>query len=165
LESLKSVGETLESLPSNFSDLMAKELENSVAKISDSIGTIKDEVGSLLKSNTDATASELKDLLTAKFDTLKVSRAETIARTSANHTTNAAQTKTWGGLEIKSVWLTQRDGDVRPTHLAADGQERDETGMFNVGGDRMPYPCGGGIAAENVNCRCMQFPIKRKAKE
>jgi len=149
-------------LPSDFSELMKSELKNSTAKITESIGTIREEVRNLLADNTDATAAELKELLTAKFETLKVSRAETIARTSANHTTNAAQSTTWGAYEIDMVWLTQRDGDVRATHLAADGQKRDENGMYNVGGDVMPYPCGGGIAGENVNCRCMQFPERKK---
>jgi len=141
---------------------MKSELKNSTAKITESIGTIREEVRNLLADNTDATAAELKELLTAKFETLKVSRAEAIARTSANHTTNAAQSTTWGAYEIDMVWLTQRDGDVRATHLAADGQKRDENGMYSVGGDVMPYPCGGGIAGENVNCRCMQFPERKK---
>jgi len=162
LESLKAIGENMDSLPSDFSEFMKSELKNSTAKITESIGTIREEVRNLLADNTDATAAELKELLTAKFETLKVSRAETIARTSANHTTNAAQSTTWGAYDIDMVWLTQRDGDVRATHLAADGQKRDENGMYNVGGDVMPYPCGGGIAGENVNCRCMQFPERKK---
>lgn len=162
LESLKAIGENMDSLPSGFSDVLEKELKNSTAKITESIGTIREEVRNLLAKNTDATASELRELLTAKFETLKVSRAETIARTSANHTTNAAQSKTWDNYGIDIVWLSQRDGSVRDSHLAADGQKRGEDGMFQVGGDTMPYPCAGSIAAENVNCRCMQFPEKRK---
>ncbi len=162
LESLKAIGENMDSLPSDFSELMKSELKNSTAKITESIGTIREEVRNLLADNTDATSAQLKELLTAKFETLKVSRAETIAKTSANHTTNAAQSTTWGAYSIDMVWLTQRDGDVRATHLAADGQKRDENGMYNVGGDVMPYPCGGGIAGENVNCRCMQFPERKK---
>ena len=162
LESLKAIGENMDTLPSNFSDVLKKELANSTEKITESIGTIRAEVQDILGNNTDASASELRELLTKKFDTLKQSRAETIARTSANHTTNAAQSTTWGAYEIDMVWLTQRDGDVRATHLAADGQKRDENGMYNVGGDSMPYPCAGSIAAENVNCRCMQFPERKK---
>lgn len=162
-QSLSAVSEDYESLPSNFSEQMSTELEKSTSKITESIGTIKDELTELLKNNTDASSSELKELITSKFSTLKVSRAETIARTSANHTTNAAQSSTWGNLDIDMVWLTQRDGDVRPTHGAADGQKK-QGGMFHVGGDSMPYPCGGGIAAENVNCRCSQFPVKKAGK-
>lgn len=165
LESLRAIGENMDSLPSGFSELMKTELRNSTEKITESIGTIRKEVQEILGNNTDASASELRELLTKKFDTLKQSRAETIARTSANHTTNAAQSKTWGAYEIEVVWLTQRDGEVRDSHLAADGQKRGEDGMFQVGADSMPYPCAGSIAAENVNCRCMQFPEKRKAKE
>lgn len=165
LESLKAIGENMDSLPSGFSELMKTELRNSTEKITESIGTIRKEVQEILGNNTDASASELRELLTKKFETLKQSRAETIARTSANHTTNAAQSKTWDNYGIDIVWLTQRDGDVRDSHLAADGQKRGEDGMFQVGADSMPYPCAGSIAAENVNCRCMQFPEKRKAKE
>ncbi len=162
LEALRAIGENMDSLPSGFSELMKTELRNSTEKITESIGTIRAEVQDILGNNTDASASELRELLTKKFDTLKQSRAETIARTSANHTTNAAQSKTWGAYEIEVVWLTQRDGDVRDSHLAADGQKRGEDGMFQVGADSMPYPCAGSIAAENVNCRCMQFPEKVK---
>lgn len=165
LESLKSIGENMDSLPSNFSDVLKTELRNSTEKITESIGTIRKEVQEILGNNTDASASELRELLTKKFDTLKQSRAETIARTSANHTTNAAQSKTWDNYGYDITWLCQRDGDVRDSHLAADGQKRGEDGMFQVGADSMPYPCAGSIAAENVNCRCMQFPEKRKAKE
>jgi len=162
LESLRAIGENMDSLPSNFSDVLKTELRNSTEKITESIGTIRKEVQDILGNNTDASASELRELLTKKFDTLKQSRAETIARTSANHTTNAAQSKTWGAYEIEVVWLTQRDGDVRDSHLKADGQKRGEDGLFQVGADSMPYPCAGSIAAENVNCRCMQFPEKKK---
>lgn len=162
LESLRAIGESMDTLPSGFSELMKEELANSTAKITESIGTIRDEVRAILANNTDATAAELKELLTAKFETLKVSRAEAIAQTSANHTTNAAQNKTWDNYSrYEIVWLSQRDKHVRGSHLAADGQKRDENGLFHVGGDSMPYPCAGSIAAENVNCRCMQFPQKR----
>lgn len=161
-KALETVGSNLDAMPSAFSEEMAKALEDSIKKISDSIGTIKDEVGSLLKDNTDATASELKDLLTAKFDTLKVSRAEAIAKTSANYTTTGAQKKTWTNLGITTTWLSQRDGVTRGTHLAADGTQPDESGMFTVGGDRMPHPCGGSLAEENVNCRCGLFPQRKK---
>jgi hypothetical protein len=161
-KSLATVKHSLQDLPSSFSDEMVIELEKSTAKITESIGTIRKEVIELVNSNSDSTASELFDKITAKFDTLKTSRAEAIAQTSANHTTGAAQSKTWGALEIQYMWLSQRDGVTRATHEEADGTLPNEAGNFNIGGDLMPHPCAGGIAAENVNCRCSLFPVKKE---
>lgn len=164
-KAIEEVNEDLENLPSSFNSQMEKELEKSVSKITESIGTIREEVQDLVKTNTDATASELKDLLTQKFATLKESRADAIAKTSANYTTSAAQSKTWKGLDVTYTWLSQRDGVTRSTHANADGTQPDEKGLFHVGADKMEHPCGGKIAAENVNCRCGLFPMKKKVKE
>lgn len=63
--------------------------------------------------------------------------------------------------EYDIVWLSQRDGRVRPSHVSADGQKR-QNGLFIVGGETLPFPGGGLIPENNVNCRCYVRPIRRE---
>ena len=151
---------TSDDLPSDFSNTIGDILQGSTSKITDSIGTIKEELQKIIESNPLASSDELFDVLKKKFETLKESRARTIANTSSNYATGAAQTNTWKVVGFKVAWLSQRDGNVRSTHFSADGQVRGEDGLFDVGSDKMPHPCAGSIAEENVNCRCTCMPIK-----
>ena len=156
---LNDVDLTSDSLSDSFSKNISEMLKNSTSKITDSIGTIKEELTKLLENNPLANADEMKDLLKDKFATLKESRANAIAQTSSNYATNAAQTKTWGDVGFDVSWLTQRDGNVRESHAKADGQVRKD-GKFSVGSDSMEHPCGGSKPEENVNCRCVCFPVR-----
>lgn len=160
VESLRDVDLTSDDLPSDFSNTIGEILQGSTSKITDSIGTIKEELQKIIESNPLASSDELFDVLKKKFETLKESRARTIANTSSNYATGAAQTNTWKVVGFKVAWLSQRDGNVRSTHFSADGQVRGEDGLFDVGSDKMPHPCAGSIAEENVNCRCTCMPIK-----
>lgn len=157
--SLKDVDLTSDSLSDGFSQSVSDMLRESTAKITDSIGTIRDELTKILENNPLASSDDMKALLQEKFSTLKESRANAIAQTSSNYATNAAQTKTWGDVGFEVSWLTQRDGKVRESHAKADGQLRKD-GKFQVGADTMEHPCGGSKAEENVNCRCVCFPVK-----
>ncbi|MBG0818971.1 phage portal protein [Planomonospora sp. ID82291] len=59
-----------------------------------------------------------------------------------------------GGI-VSATWRTRRDGDVRPSHLAADGQIRRMPTPFDVGETRLRWP--GDFTApteETANCRC-----------
>ena len=58
------------------------------------------------------------------------------------------------------MWLTQRDGLVRPAHVQADGSMQGSDGYFTVGGEKTTRPLGPGLSAGNsINCRCQLFPI------
>lgn len=53
------------------------------------------------------------------------------------------------------IWVSRDDHKVRPTHVAADGQQRPLNQPFNVGGFPMMYPLDPAAPAELVvNCRC-----------
>lgn len=161
VESLRDVDLTSDDLPSDFSTTIGEMLKGSTSKITESIGTIRDEIRRLVEGNTGATSDELFNLLKGKFKTLKESRARAIANTSSNYATGAAQTESWKGVGFKVAWLSQRDGKTRETHQKADGQVRNDDGLFNVGSDKMPHPCAGSVAEENVNCRCTCMPVRR----
>ncbi len=72
-------------------------------------------------------------------------------------------------MKVKSMWNTQRDGNVRPAHKAIDGQIENELGWFKFGdGSLIDRPAGssqGGTtvkAANVVRCRCYLFPVQDK---
>ena len=144
-------------------------------KISDSIGTIRNEVQATLTANASKTSAELKQILTDQFASLKTSRVNMIANTTAANVTSGMQYSVYKGQGYKMVWLTQRDGRVRPSHAAMEGQTQGEDGYFDVitekkdkeGNiisttvEKAPRPLGEGLSASNaVNCRCQLFPIE-----
>lgn len=61
---------------------------------------------------------------------------------------------------LKKGWLSKRDGRVRPDHIIADRSYHHLLNMiyiddlFYVGGEFLPYPAGGSIPENNINCRC-----------
>ena len=148
--------------------------ENS-AKISDSIGVIKNEVQATLTANASKSSAELREILKMQFTSLKDSRVNMIANTTAANVTSGMQYSVYKGQGFKMVWLTQRDGRVRPSHAAMEGQTQGEDGYFDVitekkdkdGNvierivDKAVRPLGSGLSASNaVNCRCQLFPVE-----
>lgn len=137
-------------------------MQTSADMISESVGTIRTEVQELIVNNPRLSESELAGLLKEKFESLKMpviptvkqSRAELIARTTATATTGTVQKNVWdeiGG--IRRQWAAL--AGARPEHDAAHGTFEDANGNFTVGGEVTPYPSGPGLSAWNaVNCRC-----------
>jgi len=146
----------------------------SADKIRESIGMIKEDVQKTLIANSSKTKDELLDILTKQFDTLKTSRARTIANTTAANVTSAMQHTVYKDLGFKMMWLTQRDSRVRPSHARLDGSYQDAKGKFSVeteskDADGNPItviettdrPLGRGLSASNaINCRCQLFPVE-----
>lgn len=131
------------------------------AKITDSYGTIVEELRSTINNNAGASKDELKTILKSKFDTLSNSRVNTIAQTTASNVTSGMQYSVYKSQNLKMAWLSMRDGSVRPSHQAADGQLQGADGYFTVGGEKTTRPLGAGLSPKNViNCRCQIFPIR-----
>jgi len=161
--------DSLDNLGDAENNIAVSSAVESADKIKESIGTIRDEVKQILKDNAGKTASEIAEILKAKFDTLAVSRAATIARTTATSTVAGTQKKVWSeyndrqtdyNKKIVRVGLTQRDSKVR--HPEFDGQPEDDNGMFTIGGNKTDRPAGSGLSAEHAcNCRCTTIAIKR----
>lgn len=63
---------------------------------------------------------------------------------------------------VMQRWVTRRDGRVRPTHAAADGQTVGMDETFLVGGYSLRYP-GDGWAPphETANCRCWLVAVRQ----
>jgi HK97 family phage portal protein len=134
---------------------------DSSAQIRDSIGIIKEEVEKTLVDNADKTSEELNKILTDKFDSLSTSRAKAIANTTSANVTSGMQYAVYKDQGFDMMWLTQRDGRVRPAHQSMEGQKQGSDGYFTVAGEKTTRPLGPGLSAGNsVNCRCQLFPVE-----
>lgn len=144
-----------------------KAAEESASAITFSSETIAEEVREIIRANPTATAVELLDKLGGHIADIGASKAATIATTTATATNSESQNQVWrainarrtDGRMIKPKWMSQRDGNVRDSHRAADGQLQDDEGYYTVGSDRMRGPGQGGSAKETANCRCVQVPV------
>lgn len=93
---------------------------------------------------------------------IKMNRIKTIARTVTTAINGTAQSEVWSRQGLKMMWLSSRDKRVRDDHKTADKQMKFSLTPvgYLVGGEEMPSPARGNKAENNVNCRCIQFPIK-----
>ena len=90
-----------------------------------------------------------------------------IARTEGSALSNFAmsQSATQTGLMLTKEWLTVRDGNVRDSHIIADGTEINQEEQFIIGGSRMDYPSDskyGALPKEVINCRCTLIYHERR---
>jgi HK97 family phage portal protein len=106
------------------------------------------------------TLAELTDEITDTFG-FAPARAANIARTQATGALNAGTAAVIDAARIPyKEWLSRRDGKVRDTHRAADGQVVRANGTFQVGNARLRYPGDPytGDADEVAGCRCTHVP-------
>ncbi len=104
---------------------------------------------------------QLQDRVNKVFRFNDVVRSERIARTETLAGASAGQQDYYlqqDQIERKQ-WLTSIDGRERDAHRFANGQVRDKSEPFNVGGENLPMPGIGGSARNVVNCRCTTVPI------
>lgn len=139
-----------------------KDLANeSSAKIRESVDVMKSEIRQVIENNAGLPKDEMKEALQTKFDQLSAGRAKTIANTTSANVTSGMQHAVYKDLGFKMMWLTQRDGLVRPAHVQADGSMQGADGYFTVGGEKATRPLGPGLSAGNsINCRCQLFPVE-----
>ena len=139
-----------------------KDLANeSSAKIRESVDVMKSEIRQVIENNAGLPKDEMKEALKTKFVQLSEGRAKTIANTTSANVTSGMQQVVYNDLGFKMMWLTQRDGDVRPAHVQADGSMQGADGYFTVGGEKTTRPLGSGLSAGNsINCRCQIFPVE-----
>jgi len=155
-----------------FDRVTKRVTDDMAAKITESIGTIRQEVQELVAANAGRSSDDIREALVSKFDTLKVSRAEAIAKTTARATATTTTTSTWSAMnedetdkdnEIVKVWTTKRDGKVRESHRKMDGRWVTMDGTFKLeGGDESEGPGLAETPGNAVNCRCVLRPVRRK---
>ena len=139
-----------------------KDLANeSSAKIRESVDVMKSEIRQVIENNAGLPKDEMKEALQTKFEQLSAGRAKTIANTTSANVTSGMQHAVYKDLGFQMMWLTQRDGLVRPAHVQADGSMQGADGYFTVGGEKATRPLGPVLSAGNsINCRCQLFPVE-----
>ncbi len=170
-ESLKDVGSNL--TESDFAKEIRKMTKDSTDRIKLSANTAAEDLGKTIKQVIDdnplASSKELLDEISKRIDykfndVYTESRAKMIARTTATYSNGSAQSSAWSKVGLKMSWLSRRDKKVRKDHDKADGQLKRNIGAnkgkYHVDGEWLTHPGAGTIAANNVNCRCQQFPRK-----
>jgi hypothetical protein len=147
---------------------MSRELNTKiVSSVSDSMDLIKQDVIETIAENATQPKEVIEEILQREFKSLSTSRVQMIAQTTATSVTTGTQKTVFKSFKVKSMWNSQRDGNVRPSHKAIDGQVENELGWFRFGDDSLiDRPAGesqGGttVRASNVvRCRCYLFPVQ-----
>ena len=67
------------------------------------------------------------------------------------------------GADIVKQWDSTLDIRTRDAHAQLDGQIKELDEPFNVGGNEAQYPHGFGVAALDINCRCVVLERARWA--
>ncbi|MEM6286633.1 MAG: phage minor head protein [Bacteroidota bacterium] len=143
-------------------------LSEVVSRIQGTTATTQAEVGRIIVAGIEAgdTVTEIADALGAKFDDWKAWRAELVAEDVTQAVFERGQVEAYraGGVDRKR-WLTQRDSEVRETHVAADGQEVGLDEPFVVGGYECDHPGDPVLpASESIRCRCSSLPVTTEKK-
>jgi SPP1 gp7 family putative phage head morphogenesis protein len=88
-------------------------------------------------------------------------RLATIARSETIRASNSGSQALFTDWGVKRhEWLATSDNRTRDSHRAADGQVRDITEPFDVGGSKLMYPGDpSGPADETIQCRCTVLPV------
>lgn len=157
-----------EDLSGDFGKQMQKIAYDTNMKISDSLELIREDIAVTLSANASKTKEELTAILQNKYKQLSRGRADAIAQTTATSVTTGVQKNVYKDFGQLSMWNTQRDKKVRPSHRAMDGQITNELGYFTFSdGTKVDRPAGDSqagttvTAANVVRCRCYLFPIEQ----
>lgn len=118
-----------------------------------------------LETGKPLTPAQIEKMINRYSVSLLKLRGDTIGRTEALASLNAAQHESLKQLvetgkvqanQIRRIWSSARDLRVRNAHRFAEGQSVGLNENFNVGGRFMAYPGDPAGGPENViNCRCI----------
>lgn len=95
--------------------------------------------------------------------------ATRIVRTESHRITNEVKMNTITkakdmGADLVKQWDSTVDARTRSTHVGLDGQQREiEQPFKSESGHKAMYPGGFGVAAEDINCRCVMLQRARWA--
>ncbi len=169
IKSLKAaceeIGENWNAVKSDFDEIIESVVNESSAKITTVAGSVKADVQTMLEANATASADEITAKLSKSFEPYSGAnawKAVRIAKTTATVANGKAQHETFAKFEFQKSWLSERDDDVRDDHRKMDGQIADEDGFFTApNGKKAQYPGGFGVAEQDINCRCVIFPVRQ----
>lgn len=166
LRRINSLGKSIKSLTSFFSDAWRKLMElfytnESAQLVSDVTETTRERIRQVLDQadEQNLTTSEKATYITDQLSDPDFNRARSlvIARTESTRAANKGASLGNASADYKTVkeWLSVHDANVRRTHMIADGQIVDNNEDFTVGGELAQYPGDPRLSAkETVQCRC-----------
>jgi hypothetical protein len=162
----KQIGRELKIDTEDLSDAAFSKLSNAGLRTQNelvkSLNKMLTKTDKVLQKNAGKSLDDKLTIVDKQIQTFKNSNAKAISNYSSANLMTSTQKIIYDDKKIKYSWLSQRDGDVRPSHVVADGQMADSNGQFTVGGEKTDRPCGSGLSAANsVNCRCVLFPVAR----
>ena len=121
------------------------------AYIDKAVGAFRDLVGRYLTKTTEPESPP---------EASQVRRVAVWLATVATNDATLAGFHASGGIRMR--WVSRQDERTRNTHRAANGQIRNVTGTFDVGGAELRYPGDPkGPLAEVMECRCVLAPAGR----
>jgi SPP1 gp7 family putative phage head morphogenesis protein len=145
--------------PAKALEFLAKR-ENKLAGVPDEVF---DQVRGSLQDGLDAgeSTAKLSERVRGQFNNLAKYRADRIAQTEVACAYGFARQESMQAAGItRRRWLTSGNNNVRATHQAAHGQERDLNEPFQVGGAALMFPGDpDGPAEEVINCHCVVVAI------
>lgn len=106
--------------------------------------------------------AKLTDRVNEEFKFAKTYRAERIARTEMNRASAKGRLDTLKKSRVieGKEWSAALDERTRPSHIVTDGQEVKTNEYFTLGsGVKTEGPGQSGVAAEDINCRCLVTPV------
>jgi hypothetical protein len=157
-------------LPSQDAIQFVQDRANLLANVPDEVHT---EIMQSIEQGLQAGESrkELMARISAAFDEIGRSRAETIANTETAAAFNYSRDKAMreAGVTHKK-WLHSQSPlikEPRPTHLEADGQVQPIDEPFDVGGVQFMRPADDSLGAgpeDIINCHCVAIPVEAPLK-
>lgn len=136
-----------------------------LAKVESVPTTLQSRLDTIIRDGlaNNLTRAQLAGAVYEAAGTMAASQAEAIAQTTGTGAFEAGQLESYrGGGVTDKAWLSQRDGNVRPEHDEADGQEVGVDEPFDVGGEALMYPADPAGSVGNIaRCRCTSSPILR----
>ena len=135
--------------------------------------SLKSKIQKVLEDNPTVDVSELENLIketiidafegTAATEGFIKYKSELISTTTTTYANGAAKSSIYEELDLEGVWLSQRDGDVRPDHRHMDGVKSIKgTFTFPDGKTKCKHPGATGVAKQDINCRCNIMATKKK---
>ena len=118
---------------------------------------LRDALIETLGSEGGTTIEELRNTVQHVMD-VSLGRSRTIAQTEVGHAFNGARNEAMkqAGVE-RAEWISARDGDVRESHQAVDGETIAIGETFSNGLQHPNDPAG--PPEEVINCRCVSAPV------
>ena len=167
---LESVGGDLTQVQSFTDQIRDEQIRKMTESMTESLKTTRKDVAKVLEANAGQPVDVVQAALQKKFTELTTSRAKMIATTTCKAQASVVQNQTVKRVnqretdpkrKVVQVWLSQRDADVRDTHVELDGEWIEEGETFDKYVEGAGEGPGLGEPSEAINCRCTLRPVRK----